>query len=130
MNSPSRFAERPEDELRLLQEEVRRKQYYQRHPQRIADTLSGLMARRGYAQEHSSEERDAAWRTAAGEAFARYSRPANLRRGVLEVTVANSAVMQELTFRKKQLLKELLQALPHLKIRDLRFRVGALEPGG
>jgi len=128
MNSSSRYAERPEDDLRMLQQEVARKQYYQRGPQRIADTLSGLMARRGYAQEHSTSERDAAWEKAVGGSFARHSRPANLRRGVLEITVRNSSVMQELTFRKKQVLKKLLELLPDLKIRDLRFRVGAMEP--
>jgi predicted nucleic acid-binding Zn ribbon protein len=127
MNSPSRHANRHEDDLRLLQEEVTRKQYYQRSPQRIADTLSGLMARRGYAQEQSTAARDAAWQEAVGDSLAKHSRPAALRRGVLEVTVSNSAVMQELTFRKKQLLKKLLELLPDLKARDLRFRVGVLE---
>ena len=127
MNSSSRYTERPEDDLRTLKEEVARKQYYQRSPQRIADTLSGLMARRGYAQERSTTERDMAWQQAVGGSFAKHSRPANLRRGVLEITVSNSAVMQELTFRKKKLLKKLLEILPNLKIRDLRFRVGTLE---
>jgi predicted nucleic acid-binding Zn ribbon protein len=130
MNSSDRFPEGPDDELRILQQEVTRKQYYQRNPQRIAESLSGLMARRGYAQEHSTLERDKAWQKAAGAALAKHSRPAKLRRGILEVTVASSAVMQELTFRKKKLLKTLLEALPDLKIRDLRFRVGALEQDG
>ena len=37
-----------------------------RGPQRIADTLSKLMARRGYAQMESAGERDEAWQTAVG----------------------------------------------------------------
>ncbi len=127
MNLPSPYADRPEDEVKLLHEDVARRQYYQRGPQRIADTLSGLMARRGYAQEHSSTQRDAAWQQAVGDALAKHSRPANVQRGLLEITVRNSAVMQELTFRKKQLLKRLVKDLPDLKIRDLRFRIGVLE---
>ena len=55
------------------------------------------------------------------------SRPGNVRRSVLEVTVRNSAVLQELTFQKTQLLGELSRLLPDQNIRDLRFRIGPME---
>ena len=39
----------------------------------------------------------------------------------------NSAVLQELTFQKKQLLEKIVVALPDQKIRDLRFRIGVVK---
>jgi predicted nucleic acid-binding Zn ribbon protein len=115
------------DEIRQLHEEVARRQYRQKQPQPIAETLSKLMARRGYAYLQTSSEREEAWRGVVGERMAAYSRLGNVRRGVLEVTVRNSAVLQELTFQKKQLLQRITAALPEQQIRDLRFRVGAVD---
>ena len=46
---------------------------------------------------------------------------------VVEVTVCNSAVLQELTFRKTELVKKIATALPDQKIRDMRFRIGTLK---
>ncbi len=116
-----------DDEIRQLHEDVARRQYYQKSPQRIADTLSTLMARRGYAYLKSSDAREEAWKTAVGAEMAPYTRVGNIRRGVVEVTVTNSAVLQELTFRKTELLKKITAALPDRKIRDLRFRVGHVK---
>ena len=80
--------------------------------------------KRGYGQIKSAEKLTAAWNEVAGR-MARRSRPGNLRRGVLEITVASSAVMQELVFQKKTLLKK-LAAHSGLNIKDLRFRVGSV----
>ena len=44
---------------------------------------------------------DAAWREAAGPLAAKYTRPGQLRRGTLEVVVANSTLVQELGFQKQ-----------------------------
>ena len=85
------------------------------------------MARRGYAQLEAAGERDEAWRVVVGEKMAPHSRLGNIRRGVVEVTVCNSAVLQELTFRKKELIKNIATALPDQKICDMRFRVGSLK---
>ncbi len=90
------------DEIARLHEDVARRQYYQKNPQRIADTLSTLMARRGYAQLEAAGERDEVWKDAVGEQMAPHSRIGHIRRGVVEVTVCNSAVLQELTFRKAE----------------------------
>jgi predicted nucleic acid-binding Zn ribbon protein len=94
---------------------------------RIADVLSELESRRGYARTKSSESLIEAWRAAAGEPTASHSRPAEVRRGTLEVIVANSMLAQELQFEKQRLLAELIELLPDHKLRDLRFRVGAVK---
>ena len=79
------------------------------------------------ASEIRTSECDAAWQQAAGSELGPHTRAGQTCRGVLDVLVRNSAVVQELTFRKKQLLKRLAELSPGRKIRDLRFRVGAIE---
>lgn len=121
MNKPA------DDELEAVCQDIARRQRYLRGPQKIADVVSSLLARRGYAQVKSAVESDAAWQQAAGESLGQHSRAGHVKRGVLEVTVRNSAALQELTFRKKQLLKRLAELAPQRKIRDLRFRVGPID---
>ncbi len=96
-------------------------------PQMIGDVLTQLMARRGFAGVRRASACEEAWRQAAGELVARHSRVGAVRRGTLEVVVANSTLLQELTFQKQTLLETLGQRLPDEGIRDLRFRVGAIE---
>ena len=98
-----------------------------RGPQAIGNVLSELMARRGYARVQSAAAYDAAWREAAGPLAAEYTRVGQLRRGTLEVVVANSTLVQELGFQKHALLKSLAELLPDEGITGLRFRVGNVE---
>ena len=106
--------------------DVARRQFVSRGPQPIAETLSQLLSRRGYAAVEAADEREAAWPAAVGPQMAQYSRMGMVRRGVLEIIVANSAGLQELSLQKKSLLARIVAALPDQKIRDLRFRIGAV----
>lgn len=94
---------------------------------KVADVLSDLMARRGYAREQQSVALADAWQHAAGELLARHSRVGLVRQGKLEVTVTHSALVQELTFMKASILAQLRASVPQEKITDLRFRVGPTE---
>jgi len=96
-------------------------------PRAIGEILAELMAQRGFARAHSIEALERAWGEAAGELAAGYTRVSSLRRGRLEVTVANSMLVQELTYQKPGLLRALRQRLPDERIKDLHFRVGAVE---
>ncbi len=98
-----------------------------RGPEPISNILAELMARRGFARVQGGAALAAAWKEAAGELAAQYTRAGQIRRGKLEVTVAHSAMVQELTFQKSALLAELARLLPDEKITDLRFRVGTVE---
>ena len=98
-----------------------------RGPKPIGDVLAELMARRGFARVQSAAEYDGAWREAAGPLIAQYSRVGQLRRGTLEVIVANSTLVQELGFQKEALLKTLTELLPDEGIEQLKFRVGTIE---
>ena len=96
-------------------------------PQPIKEVLADLVMRRGYAREQSATAYESAWKTAAGEFFANHSRCGLLKRGVLEVVVANSILLQEITFRKAAVLAELARLLPDAQIRDIKLRVGAIR---
>jgi predicted nucleic acid-binding Zn ribbon protein len=95
-------------------------------PQRIGDILSELMARRGYARVQSGGACAQAWRAAVGEEMARYTRATQVRRGVLDVLVSNSTMVQEIGFQKPQLIQRLAELLPDENIRDLKLRVGPI----
>ncbi len=96
-------------------------------PERIADILTQLMARRGFARVQGAEAYQAAWNEAAGPLGAQYSRVGQLKRGTLEIVVANSILIQEFTFQKSSMLGTLNRLLPDHNIKDLRFRLGAIQ---
>ena len=97
-----------------------------RGPQRMADVLAELMARRGYGRVQCTEAYEEAWRQAAGPLAAQYSRVGALRRGTLEVIVSNSTLIQEFGFQQESLLEALNAALPDQEIKRLRFRLGSI----
>jgi predicted nucleic acid-binding Zn ribbon protein len=96
-------------------------------PQHIGDLLAQLMARRGYARVQSAGACTEAWRQAAGEKLASCTRATGVRRGVLEVLVGSSTLVQEIGFKKKALLGRLAELLPDENIRDLKCRVGPVN---
>lgn len=116
-----------DDDEANLHDDYRRKQVRIRPPQKVGDVLSQLLAKRGYAHVQTAAACEAAWQQAAGSRFGKDSRPGNVRRGVLEVIVRNSAVLQELTFMKSQLVKQIVQLAPEQKVRDIKFRVAPLD---
>jgi predicted nucleic acid-binding Zn ribbon protein len=103
------------------------RKFHGRSPKRIGNVIAQLVSRRGYAQIRAAGERDEAWQAAAGQELANMTQVAALRRGVLEVLVANSLLMQELTFRKEELLKNLQQALPNDGVKQLKFKIGQID---
>ncbi|MDX1947868.1 MAG: DUF721 domain-containing protein [Pirellulaceae bacterium] len=115
------------DDDRDLLNDYRRKQVRLPPPKAMGDVLSQLLARKGYAQVQAAAMSLAAWNEAAGAKLAPQTRPGNVKRGVLEVLVSNSAVHQELAFIKVKIVKTLARLAPEHKIRDLKFRVGPLD---
>jgi len=105
---------------------AQRRWFYGRQPKPVAEVIAQVVQRRGYAQVRSAGEWNEAWRAAAGDAFAAVTEVGQLRRGALEVIVANSLVMQELGFEKERILAALQAARPDAGLKQLRFRVGQL----
>lgn len=115
------------DEIQQLNKELLRRQVYSRGPRRISNAVNDLLARRGYARMQDAAEQQKIWCQAVGEALAADSRIGQLRRGVFEVTVRNSAVLQELTFQKRQIIRKLTGLVQDITIKDLKFRVGVID---
>ncbi|ADB15727.1 protein of unknown function DUF721 [Pirellula staleyi DSM 6068] len=117
------------NEGRYLKEDYERKRIFVRAPKAMGDVMSQLLARRGYARMITATSEQEAWELVAGEKMATVTKLGSCRRGVLEIVVASSMVLQELTFLKADLLSRLQQALPDAKIRDLKFKVGKIVHG-
>lgn len=115
-----------EDE-RNFRDDYKRKRVRIPPPKPMRDVLSQLLAKKGYAQVQTAAGCTAAWREAVGEKLAIDTCPGNVRRGVLEVLVRNSVAVQELGFLKAKIVKTLTKLVPEQQIRDLRFRVGAID---
>lgn len=102
-----------------------------RGPQPLGDVLSNLFAERGYGRLQAVGELESAWVGAVGELGARQTQVGGVRRGVLNVTVAHPALLEELSsFQKPQLLAALRRDLPGTPILDIRFRVGPVQSAG
>jgi predicted nucleic acid-binding Zn ribbon protein len=99
----------------------------ERGPEKLAEILSRLFTARGWGRRQDRLHLERAWEEAAGKEVAAQTQIANLRRGVLEITVGNAVLLQELThFHKRRLLEQLRRRLPSTPINDLRFRAGVV----
>jgi predicted nucleic acid-binding Zn ribbon protein len=116
-----------DDDERALAADYRRKQIRLPPVKPMGQAISQLLARTGYAQVQTAATCDAAWREAVGPKLAASTRPGSVKRGVLEVLVSNSTVLQELAFLKTKAVKTLKQLVPEQQIRDVRFRVGTID---
>jgi hypothetical protein len=95
--------------------------------QSLADILGELIVARGYSQTHAQRVLQDAWRIAVGEPLCYQTQVGEVRRGVLNVRVTHSAVLEELAaFQKAKLVKALRSSAPGITIHDIRFRIGLI----
>jgi predicted nucleic acid-binding Zn ribbon protein len=73
----------------------------------------------------TKEDVEDRWKQIAGDA-ARHTRPVSLRRATLTVFVDSSAWMQEMSLRKRTVLKQLKRAFGKDKISGIHFRIGEI----
>lgn len=118
-------SEKSEDEA-YLNDDYRRRRVPVRPAKKMGDVVGQLLVKRGYANVQQASSLEALWNAAVGERFVLQSKAGQVKRGVLEVIVSNSAVMQELTFSKAKLIKALATTAADHQIKDIRFRVGKL----
>jgi predicted nucleic acid-binding Zn ribbon protein len=96
-----------------------------RGPRPLSEILGDLFTMRGYGRLLARQELEDAWNAAVGEPYCRQTRLGEVRRGVLNVTVAHSTLLEELVaFRKPALLDAMRAGAPATTIHDIRFRVG------
>lgn len=85
--------------------------------------MSRLLATRGYAAIQATSVLQDVWNHIVGPDLAANSRPGNVRGGSLFVAVRDSLSMQELHFRKAEILRKLQSQLPDQKLKELKFRI-------
>jgi hypothetical protein len=97
----------------------------------LSDILGELIVVRGYSQTHAQRVLENAWRIAVGEPYCYQTRIGEVRHGVLNVTVAHSALLGELAaFQKAKLVESLRSSALGTTIHDIRFRVGPVAFDG
>jgi len=89
-------------------------------PKAIGRLMSRLLARTGYDREQAASGLVDAWQQAVPEHLREASRPGLVRRGVLEVFVTHSAIVQEMGFHKRQAVTRLAELVPAEGITDIR----------
>jgi hypothetical protein len=87
--------------------------------------MNRLLARTGYGREQSGSGLEDAWQQAAPESLRGRSQAGLVRRGVFEVFVSHSALVQEMGFHKAGVLARLAELVPAEGITDIRCRVWA-----
>lgn len=98
-----------------------------KEPQPLSVALAELIALRGFARVRSDDELRSAWKRIAGEELATQTRPLQLARGVLTIAVTSAPLLNELaSFQSADLLARLKQAVPHLNVKSLKFRLNGM----
>jgi hypothetical protein len=94
----------------------------------VGEIIGRLFAARGWGRQQDRLRLEEAWTETLGKAQARYTRVGGLRKGVLDIFVANAVLLQELAhYQKRRLLEQLRFRLPEVRIHDLRFRAGVVN---
>jgi predicted nucleic acid-binding Zn ribbon protein len=94
----------------------------------LGDILADYMSASGLRRAARAGGASAAWPAVAGDAAARHSRVAGVRKGVLFVTVDSAACLHELvSFRKEEILQAIKAHEGCAHIHDVKFKLAALE---
>lgn len=100
-------------------------------PELLGDILGRLFTARGWGRRQGRLQLETAWAEAIGPEGGAHTQVGNLRRGVLEILVDNSVLLQELAhYQKRRLLEQLRSRLPDVTITDLRFRAAGRRVNG
>ncbi|RMG02420.1 MAG: DUF721 domain-containing protein [Planctomycetota bacterium] len=94
-------------------------------PQRLGEILAQETARLGLGRVKAVRRLELVWARLVGSPLDEFTQPGSVRRGTLEVLVAASVIMHELSFRKPELIARLQEEVPEMGIQDIRFRIGS-----
>jgi predicted nucleic acid-binding Zn ribbon protein len=92
----------------------------------IGDILKMVFAKLESEKTFTKEDIEGQWKEIVGEVAAKHTRPASLRKGVLTVFVDSSGWTQEMTLRKRKILKQLKRSFGKDKISGIHFRIGEI----
>jgi hypothetical protein len=105
---------------------IKDRQVFARRPKRARDVINTLMARKGYNQIEASDDLQLAWESVIDPRMIGKTRATKIKAGKLEVVVKSALLNQELTFNKSNLLEKIKDSPIGNRIKDIRFRVGAI----
>jgi len=98
-----------------------------RETRSLTDVLGELITVRGYGRIWFRQTLENAWNKAIGEPYCYQTQVGEVRRGVLNVIVAHSSVLEDLVaFRKGSLLASLQSSALGIGIHDIQFRVASI----
>jgi predicted nucleic acid-binding Zn ribbon protein len=97
-------------------------------PRRIGELLPSVLSELGLTPASRGVRLLQVWDQALGPELAPYCRPEGIRHETLLARVPDSAWMQRLQLEKPRILARLEELLGEPAGRDLRFRVGSVEP--
>lgn len=89
----------------------------------IGSLVNQLISRRGYAQVLASQVLHETIAEVLDSQMKSAFQVGNLRGGVLQIFASDSVTLQELNFRKREILRHLQNSQPDSKVSDLRFRI-------
>ena len=93
-------------------------------PTPLSAVISELIARKGLARVQGNAQLVGIWKSVAGERISSRTKVLGTKRGVLEVGVDDSALMNELaSFHRTALLHRFQKEHPEQKISDIRFKL-------
>ena len=92
----------------------------------IGEVIQSVFAKLEGADNPFREDIESLWKEVVGQDGFTHSRPVAIRKKILSVVVDNSGWMQELTMRKRNILKGLKRKLGRDKISEINFRIGEL----
>ena len=90
---------------------------------RIGTLVDQVLARRGYVDTLANDQIMKSLTAEIGPVMAAECQIGKLRAGTLQIFVTDSVMMQELNFRKRQILKRIARDLPQSRIDDIRLKV-------
>ena len=93
-------------------------------PRPLKSAISELVSLRGLARRGAQSDLERIWVEVAGVEVGSRTKPVAIRRGVLQVSVADAPLLSQLSsYQKHTLLERLQNEHAGLKIRDLKFRL-------
>lgn len=94
-------------------------------PESIKEILARVFTLRGWGRRSARLHLERAWADAVESNHREQTRVMCLKRGIMEVEVNDSVLMQELSsFHRRRLLEKLKKSLPNEHVKDLKFRAG------
>ncbi|MBI2608726.1 MAG: DUF721 domain-containing protein [Deltaproteobacteria bacterium] len=97
-------------------------------PTHVGAILERILGRSEYKQKFQEAKLVNLWPEIAGPHLSRHTYPTRFSRGRLTCTVDNSALLSELQYMKKDLLKKIEEITHKNTVKDIFFVLGVIGP--